>query len=136
MGLKEQLDKLLIERPPRWFRILAAGMCLVQMYGLIAGVREAQWDDVLWQSVVLILLANVAIAPRALYDGRSTAFEHSHPVLSGSLVTAFVGTGVMALLADRLGYGLSALVAFPAAAVLVFGSAALRRPKQKGSPPG
>jgi hypothetical protein len=123
-------------RPPsRWMRILAVVVGTAQLVGLIVNADDAQLDDILWGIVVVIMMSILAIAPRALYDGRVTAWERSHPVLSVGLMTPFLGTGAFALLADWLGYGLSAVVAYPGLALLMFVSARWGRGVREGSPP-
>jgi O-antigen/teichoic acid export membrane protein len=116
-------------------RVLGVVVGTVQLVGLVVNAGDEHLDDILWGIVFVIMMATLAIAPRALYDGRSTAWERSHPVLIVGLMTAFLGTGAFALLADWLGYGLSALVAYPGMGVLFFISDRARQHMQKGSPP-
>jgi O-antigen/teichoic acid export membrane protein len=120
--------------PSRWMRVLGVVVGTAQLVGLVVNAGDAQLDDILWGIVVVIMMATLAMAPRALYDGRVTAWERSHPVLMVGLMTVFLGTGVFALLADWLGYGLSALVAYPGMAVLLFVSGRWDRHMREGSP--
>jgi hypothetical protein len=102
----------LLGRPPRWRRVAAVVLLVINGLSLF---EEHRPRDIVEAVFFGCLMLTVAIAPRALYDGRSDAWSRAHPVLSGAGVALFLGFCLYMLLSDFLDTGLSLLIAVPSA---------------------
>jgi hypothetical protein len=75
-------------RPRPWVRILFLVAAVVFALPLIG---DHQWLEVVRTAILCGFCLLCAISPRALYDGRVTAWERAHPIQAGVLLFLFLG---------------------------------------------
>lgn len=78
-----------IGRPPRWVRIVFLLVALFSASGLVAGSPRP--IDVVRTVLMCGIWVFIAISPRAIYDGRVSAWERAHPVQVAALLFVFLG---------------------------------------------
>ena len=92
-----------VRRPPRSVRI--ASLVVASFYASALVVSSPGPIDILRTVVMCGIWVLLAISPRALYDGRGSAWERAHPVQVAGLLFLFLGL----LMFNGLTYFLSPL---------------------------
>jgi hypothetical protein len=117
------------KRPRPWVRILALVMAVLFALPLIGAHQPL---DVVRTAILCGLCVFCAISPRAIYDGRVTAWERAHPVQAAVVLFLFLGLLAFNALTNVLTALVSALIS--AAFSAVFATWAIRRSHKNNHP--
>jgi hypothetical protein len=94
------------ERPRPWMRIVALVLAVLFALPLIDAHQPL---DVVRTAILCGFCVFCAISPRAIYDGRATAWERAHPVQAAVAVFLFLSLLMFNVLTNVL----TALVRYP-----------------------
>jgi hypothetical protein len=113
------------ERPRPWMRVV--GLVLAVLFALPL-IDAHQPLDVVRTAILCGLCVFCAISPRAIYDGRATAWERTHPVLAAVLVSLFLSLLMFNVLTNVLTALVGAVISIAFSAA--FATWAVRRARK------
>ncbi|MFI5712633.1 hypothetical protein [Kribbella sp. NPDC051620] len=116
-------------RPRPWIRIVFLVAAVTFALPLIG---NHQLLEVVRTAILCGLCVLCAISPRAIYDGRATAWEQAHPIQAGVLLFLFLGLLMFNALTNVLTALTSALISVAFSAV--FATWAVRRGRKNNHP--